>query len=368
MNKEQLIDFYTSNNVEMPNICCKDCGKLLIYDGADVHINSRDNTKLVHSGITFLSSKEYGGNTYNLCRCRECVEKKYPQVKNVRFLYAQKAAFYTQYAFDVPDDIFKQYAKERQSITKDGMIAKYGEDEGLRRWNSYCKKQSDTNTFEYKHEKYGMTLDEFKEFNKSRACTKELFIKRYGEIDGSQKWDNYCERQRYTTQPEYFIEKYGEELGKQKFQKFLDERISVNGYSKEANLLFDMLSSMEELQGHECYYYNSPYEYTVGNYKVDFYDKTANVVVEFYGDVWHANPKIYKKGDVIKFLNITIDVSKKWGLDQKRQQYIEKTLGCKFVIIWESEIKHCSEKMETLNNICNIIKNNIILYNGNTIK
>jgi len=74
------------------------------------------------------------------------------------------------------------------------MIKKYGITEGAERWNSYCKKQADSNKFEYKQEKHGMTYEEYDEYNKSRAVTLDNMIKRYGVQDGLFHWNQYVER------------------------------------------------------------------------------------------------------------------------------------------------------------------------------
>ena len=48
------------------------------------------------------------------------------------------------------------------------------------------------NTFEYKKEKFGWSPEDFKEFNKSRAVTKENLIKKHGEEKGLEIFNNYC--------------------------------------------------------------------------------------------------------------------------------------------------------------------------------
>ena len=78
-----------------------------------------------------------------------------------------------------------------------------------------------------------MTEEEFKEYNKSRSSTKELFIKRHGKEVGTKMWEEYCERQRYTTSLEYFIKEYGEEDGYKKYMSFDLQRVSFGGASKK---------------------------------------------------------------------------------------------------------------------------------------
>jgi hypothetical protein len=98
---------------------------------------------------------------------------------------------------------------KRTAITEATLIAKYGEQEGLVRWNNYKELQAYSNTFEYKQENHNWTIDEYELYNKGRAVTLDKCIERYGEIDGKVIWDNYVEKQRYSNTLEYFQEKYG---------------------------------------------------------------------------------------------------------------------------------------------------------------
>lgn len=240
------------------------------------------------------------------------------------------------------------------------MIKKYGEEKGLEKWDSYCQKQAITNTFEYKQEKYGMSEKEFKEFNKSRACTKELFIKRHGEEEGIKKWNEYCERQRYTNSLEYFIKTYGEKIGYEKYMSFDSQRVSFGGASNVADNFFEDLIKNKIFENHEIYFNNHPMEYNVGGYRLDFYDKTLNLVIEFYGDFWHMNPHIYKIDDSICIWGKETIAKNKWENDKARIEYIQSILKCKSVIVWERAIG--LNRNKTIEQIIDIINDKNIKY------
>lgn len=350
----KIIEYYQKHPDKEQNIYCIECGKLLISNNSKF-VNKRDGSFYI-TGNSFLTTREYNGNIYHLSRCQDCVGKKFPQIYNAKSLYACKFAKYSQYAFNVLDEDFSAYTKKRQSLTKDRMIEKYGEIVGTEKWKQYCLKQSITNTFEYKHAKYGMTKEQFNEFNKSRACTKELFIKRHGEKIGLEKWKQYCDKQRYTTTLEYFINTYGQEKGVDLYRSFELSRKNFNGASKIATDFFKELQQLDIFKNNEVYYNGCPYEYSIDGYRVDFYDKTLNVVIEFYGDYWHKNPAMYKSSDIIidPFDKVTrYTVQEIWDKDEKRKNNIVKLLNCIFIIIWEKDV--IENKHETINKIIDII-------------
>lgn len=73
----------------------------------------------------------------------------------------------------------------------------------------------------------------------------------------------------------------------------------------------------------------------IGRYIVDMLNINQRIIIEVYGDYWHANPLIYKGDAYIKAIRKT--AAQKWAYDTKRQRYLEK-LGYKVYIIWEKDI------------------------------
>lgn len=71
-----------------------------------------------------------------------------------------------------------------------------------------------------------------------------------------------------------------------------------------------------------------------------FYDvrlKDSNILIEFQGDYWHANPKIYKKTDIINYPCGPISAEDVWKKDKKKKEKAEKE-NYKLIYIWESEL------------------------------
>lgn len=367
LNEQEIVQYCKDNNID-PSICyCKECGKFLAYDNAVFHINSVTK-KIVcdDNKLSFLSTRNYNGNEYHLCRCYDCVCKKFPNFKDVRFKFAHKAAKYTQYGFGVPDEDFKPVCDARQSVTKEKMIKKYGITEGTERWNSYCKKQADSNKFEYKHEKYGMTYEEYDEYNKSRAVTLDNMIKRYGVQDGLFHWNQYVERQRYTCTLEYFIEKYGDTIGTEKYNDFVEQRNTSNRLFGPSAISLEMFDKLIKNYKNNIVYYDEN-EYSVHTnklclYHVDYYDKTLNIIIEFYGDFFHLNPKIYDANFIqFKHHEKAILAKNRWQHDKERIDDIQQTLNCKVIIVWESTYRN--DKKGTINSLIQMINNKEQLNN-----
>lgn len=94
------------------------------------------------------------------------------------------------------------------------MIRVYGQEEGKKRFDQYRAKQAYTNSLQYKKEKYGWSQQDFKKYNKSRAVTLDLCIKRHGIQKGTKIFQEYCQKQSYAgTKLQYFQQKYGIEKG-----------------------------------------------------------------------------------------------------------------------------------------------------------
>lgn len=186
------------------------------------------------------------------------------------------------------------------------MIKKYGISEGTQRWNSYCKKQADSNKFEYKHEKHGMTLEEYNEYNKSRAVTLDNMIKRYGVNEGLIHWNQYVERERYTCTLPYYIEKYGEEIGKEKYDILINKRNPANRLFGPSAISLEMFNKLiKKFKNNIIYYDDNEFKVKTLKYNlyyVDYYDETLNIVIEFYGNYFHLNPEKYSP-DFIQYKN-----------------------------------------------------------------
>lgn len=85
------------------------------------------------------------------------------------------------------------------------------------------------------------------------------------------------------------------------------------------------------------------------NFKSFFLDFSYNkndvkFDIEFNGDYFHANPKLYKPTDTIKLEGTNKIVSDIWKYDEYRTSFLEK-LGYKIHIVWEYDYIHNQESI-----------------------
>lgn len=95
-------------------------------------------------------------------------------------------------------------------------------------------------------------------------------------------------------------------------------------------------------------------EYPIDKFFVDIYIKKYNLVIEVYGDYWHANPKKYKEDDILSFPGErTITAKQIWKENNDRINII-KELGFNVLIFWEFDINNNFN--EITKQLCSILK------------
>lgn len=70
-------------------------------------------------------------------------------------------------------------------------------------------------------------------------------------------------------------------------------------------------------------------------YMPDVISTKDGVIIELFGDYWHANPNRYKADDIVRR---DITAQEIWDKDNKRKEELEEA-GYQVYIVWESEFK-----------------------------
>lgn len=282
----------------------------------------------------------------------------------------------------------KYKQKKSSAYNLEKAIEKHGEVEGPKIYAEYCRKMSYKNTFENKQNKYGWTKEQFDEYNKSRSVTKENLIKRHGEIVGSEKWESYIERQRYTCSEEYlgreayekfnrsrhhsfevYLERYKDpKLAEEKLCEF-KKKISVHFVSKKSQEMawFVYNDILKEEEKEKCHFGELNGEYGVLSeekryYMYDFVNTKLKLVIEFHGDIFHGNPKKYSPDHVFNFGKERIWTPLEcWKFDKIKEDCIRRLRDFDYIVVWEDDWdNNLEETKEKLREYINGIRNSRI--------
>jgi hypothetical protein len=329
---------------------CIICNGPIFYPNSRISLSKDGTLKYSTNFPSSRSFREIDGQKFYLSVCAECLVKEFPEYNTMNksrvFNVMSKI---TQFAFQVPDDDVKKFT-QKTSMTLENIIKKYGEDEGNKRWKKYCDLQSESNKFEYKKEKHGWDQEDFDKFNKSRSVTLKNMIKKYGQEEGENIFDEYVKKQRVNGKTiEWFIEKLGEKEGKIKYKEIAIEKAKGGGvkgcYSKVSQ------EFLLKLDSHFKNLYSTHFASKEGEkvffideikkcYSLDYFIEELKISVEFHGDYFHANPKKYGPDYEFRGLiknNKSITAKELWEKDLKKYSILEKYYGIKTIVVWESD-------------------------------
>lgn len=342
---------------------CKVCGNDIVYNDTKIYFSKMKNHSVVIKGHSYKSIKVVNNIEYHLCVCEKCLRDKFPEINNMSRTFNVMSEP-TKFAFDISNEDYEN-SRNKYAMTKEHMIEKYGEEEGNKIWENYCKRQAETNTFEYKKKKYGMTKREFKEYNNSRAVTKKNLVKKYGEEEGNRKWNEYVEKQKITKSWDYMVEHFGEEKAREiNRKKLMIEDNFIRKYGKTVGIVkyqewlknkncgFSKVSQkfLKELDKYLGEKYNTHYatknnettlycNSTHSHYSLDYYIPELKICVEFNGSCYHGDPRVFNDNDICNpFSNLTAKQLRE--KDQERHKALEKEYGIRTFVVWELDYKN----------------------------
>lgn len=305
-----------------------------------------------------------------MIKCKECgYETERLQWTHFKYKCNGNVSSIKEYKEKYPDaKTVSDTLAKKTAVTKQKFLEKYGEDEGVKRWDEYRVKQARSNSFEYKKRKHGWTEKEFDAYNKSRSVTLKNMILKYGEDEGVRRWELYCERQAYTNTLEYFQEKYGKDEGRMKWEvtnsekakgsdpyyvsesmnisfdkavELISSRKRNDHFSSEAERMF--VESLEAELGYDIRYSCKTKQYSIWSPELnsivffDAYDDRKNVIYEYHGDFWHCNPALYSSDYYHPIIKKT--AKEIWERDRLKLK-CAMDRGIKVIIVWESDYKN----------------------------
>ena len=176
----------------------------------------------------------------------------------------------------------KKYTErlKKCAITKENMIQKYGYEEGIKRYENW------KNNIKVTKEKYlqNHTEEEWINLCKKKAITKEKYLQNHTE----EEWIILCKKKAITK--ENMIQKYGYEEGIKRYENWKMKIFSnLNFVSKESIEFFKPI--VEYCKENNIEYYGvDKKEFLIENRFYDFTIPSIKLIVEYNGSMWHYNP------------------------------------------------------------------------------
>ena len=282
------------------------------------------------------------------------LKKKFPNFQKLsEYLYQ----FQLQNLRD-KNEIIERITKIRSikaPATREKMILIYGERLGNLRWESYLDKQRNKKSNRKNIDKRKITLDnmvkkwgeklgtkffnQYCETQKHAGCSLDYFILKYGEKTGEEKYKEICNKKAITLENMQRI--YGIKEGEEKWKEFINRK--KNFYSNISQEIFNFIA----LKFPEYKFLYGENEISLqedGNvYFYDCFICELNLVIEFNGDIWHANPKIFREFDCPNPHKKNLTSKDIWEYDKKKNALVSK-VGYDLLILWESDFKEDKEK------------------------
>ena len=404
---KSLIEYWKSQNLSESDFYCRECGNILIDLNEAKNIRYKPGFAERRNRFVYIDSKkryvesafsrwsilgrDLSGKIFFRHLCWDCFFKHLPEIEDIP-RRARKGKWYAavlngekpipkawtspseyfKLLFDITDNELQVERSKFDTASLESFIRRHGEEQGKLKYEEYRQRQAYTCSKEYMINEKGMTEDDWKNYNLSRACTKENFIKRYGKDLGELKWKQYCDNEAYAgCALEYFVDHYGKDIGRAKYldlcaRKALVLENFINKYGVELGKeKFNALKNKSYSDISQALFIKIDYQ--LGEFSKDskyatknaeevinlfFEDGTCKTcrpdyklntkIIEFNGDFWHANPLYYKSGEII-YTNGKHLVDDIWNADKIRKDALER-LGYKVMVVWERDYYNNPDK------------------------
>lgn len=265
-------------------------------------------------------------------------------------------------------------ARCSKNKTQERQVELYGDKLGNERWSNYKDKVKDWGTLDFFvgrygtergtaifskkmealhsstrssafQEKYGATWREHMRKAKANNAL-DILIEKHGYEAGTRRYNELCDQSRKRNTLEFYVERYGINLGTARYKNWkLTSAIALyTGYSKISQKLFNSIRDRLNIDTVQYGEYCGEFQIRTSETKVvyvDFIDHATKRVIEFYGDVWHANPSIYAAADVPNFVT-KLSAGQIWAADDNRITSI-KQCGYNVLITWEQDFNQDRE-------------------------
>lgn len=206
--------------------------------------------------------------------------------------------------------------------------------EELKRTCAKTKVDNNTNSLSTKYyTKDGYTEEEAIELIRKRQSTfsLEICIDKYGVEEGTSRWSDRQAKWLNTLSMKTEEEK--DLINKKKIYK-------SGMSSKQEKYLLEKLKEITQLElEHQFIIKRNDVSSRYFSYDI----KYNNKIIEYNGDLWHANPSKYKKDDIPRFPRNKKTANEIWDNDKLKQKLALDT-GYEILIVWENDMKIDKQK------------------------
>lgn len=334
-------------------------------------------------------------------------------IEQAKIEVGKRNPFHIEY-FDGDEEKYADF----QRRDKQYYINKYGETNGIRRYEECCQKISHHTsrtglierygeeraeeicasrgiTLESLINKYGETdgTKRYKTWIKTISLTEENFIRRHGNIEGPILWEMYRQKLAFSQSYEGYILRFGEELGNKKWQEHrekcaITEEKMINLYGEEegkkrycsfnesrilgmknsllnngvSTIALEFLSEIRNKSKLDIIDFENGGEWYIriddSCYAIDGYNKKYSIAIEFFGTYWHADERKYID-ETLMFNNLSASEIRE--RDIKRLNNIATKINY-IIIVRELDYKENSESaIDKVIEIVDKIKSNKLM-------
>ena len=199
------------------------------------------------------------------------------------------------------------------------------EEEGIT--NVFQRKEVVDKIRRTKIEKYG---DDWK-WQHAKVNFLEHYIEKYGEEEGIKRYNHVCYNKGKTMRRSHYIELYGEEEGIKRYNQMISSRKFPSHWDGLNNKCANILQELNVEYEREFYLPSDDHAY---HYDI----KIGNLIIELNGTYWHCDPHKYKRNDIVNFPHVKkILVKDKWEYDKIKIEWA-KHEGYDVEVIWEQDL------------------------------
>lgn len=215
--------------------------------------------------------------------------------------------------------------KAKWHSTLEDFVRKYGETLGTERYNTWLENVR-------KNTPRGPKIQQRQKYINSI----NWYIDKYGEEEGTVRYNNWKKSQDHGSLA-FFTCKYGEEEGKRKYKEVNSTKHMKSFYSKISIECFENIIESLNLDKSNCKYGANELQlyYTLNKSRKKYcYDFCyQNKIIEFNGDRWHCNPKMYN----YNYTNPKHKPAPQVWVNDDNKRKLAINRGYDIFVIWESD-------------------------------